>query len=209
MRTILPSALLLSLACSCAGPAPDPAPASEPAAAQAPQPAASPAPAPAAQPAASPARVAGAPLEFTTQPGWVVESPGSGMRKAQYKLPGEGAGDASLVVYYFGAQAGTLEANLERWASQFEQEDGSDSRAQLVKRERTVAGMAVIEVELSGTYVAETAPGSGVRVNEPGWRLLAAVIESDHGPYYLKLVGPAGTVERWEASFREFLAAVR
>ncbi len=205
MRAILLSTLLLALPSSCVGATENPAP--EPAAATSPAPAATTRP----EPSATVSRVAGTPLMFTPQPGWVVEEPGSGMRKAQYKLPGAGmdSGDASLVVYYFGTSAGTLEANLERWASQFEQEDGSDSLARLQKSERTVDGMAVTEVELSGTYVAETSPGSGVRVNEPGWRLLAAVIESDHGPYYAKLVGPGDAVKRWQQSFRDFVDALR
>jgi hypothetical protein len=75
--------------------------------------------------------------------------------------------------------------------------------------ERKVNGMPVHEVALSGTYVAETAPGSGQRVREEGWRMLVSVIDSDHGSYYAKLVGPQATVERWEPSFRRFVGEVR
>lgn len=183
--------LLAAVAGACAGDPPRP----------------SSAPSPGAEPAAP-----GAPtLAFTAQPGWVVETPASAMRVAQYRLPagGSGAGDASLVVFHFGPRAGTLEANLERWASQFEQPDGGDSEERMQRRERTLDGRRVVEVELAGTYVAETAPGSGERVREPDWRLLAAVIESDAGPYYAKLVGPDETVSRWKASFGAFLEAVR
>ena len=56
-----------------------------PAAARAPE-------APAA--AKAPPAEAGA-LTFTAQPGWLVETPTSSMRKAQYRLPGsDGAADA-------------------------------------------------------------------------------------------------------------------
>jgi hypothetical protein len=77
-----------------------------------------------------------------------------------------------------------------------------------VLSERRVLGMPVHEVALEGTYVAETSPGSGVRVREPGWRLLAAIVESDHGPYYAKLVGPGATVEAHAAGFRAFLSEI-
>ena len=40
-------------------------------------------------------------LTFKTPDGWTAEQPSSGMRVAQYKLPGD-AGDASLVIFYFG-----------------------------------------------------------------------------------------------------------
>jgi hypothetical protein len=156
--------------------------------------------------------VAGAPLVFTTPAGWTEEAPTSAMRKAQYRLAraqGDGE-DGECVVYYFGAGGGGgVEANLERWCTQFEQPDGGDSRALLVRAERTVGALAVHEVELSGTYVAETAPGSGERVNKPGFALRAAIVESDHGAYYVKLVGPAATVARHASAFRELISLVR
>lgn len=160
------------------------------------------------EPGSEPARP-GNPLTFTPRAGWIAETPSSSMRVAQYRVPGE-AGAAELAVFYFGPeQGGSLEANLERWAGQFEQPDGGDSLARAVLSERRVLGMPVHEVSLSGTYVAETSPGSGERVREPGWRLLAAILESDHGPYYAKLVGPEATVAAHESAFRAFISEVR
>jgi hypothetical protein len=156
-------------------------------------------------------RAPGTPLAFTTQPGWVEETPTSAMRKAQYLLPRAAADeqDASLVVFFFTTGAGTLAMNLERWAGQFEQPDGSPSLDVMTQTERKVRGMPVHDLALSGTYVAETAPGSGVRVREEGWRMLVSVIDSDHGSYYAKLVGPQQTVAHWEPSFRRFVSEVQ
>ena len=187
--------LLLALATGCTHPAPE-----------------THADAPPSGTAASPARAPGAPLVFTTPAGWTAETPTSAMRKAQYRLArAEGDGeDGECVVYFFGAGGGGgVEANLERWCTQFEQPDGGDSHAELVRAERTVGGMAVHEAELSGTYVAETAPGSGERVNKPGFALRAAIVESDHGAYYVKLVGPSATVARHASAFRELISGVR
>lgn len=160
---------------------------------------------------AAPARAAGTPLVFEPAPDWVVETPTSQMRRAQYRLP-RSAGDAEdgeCVVYFFGEMGGGgVEANLARWASQFEQPDGRDSMAVLVRSERQVAGMPVHEAQLAGTYVAETMPGSGERVNKPGFALRVAIIESDHGSYYVKLVGPAATVARHDGAFRDFIGRV-
>ena len=150
------------------------------------------------------------PLLFTTQPGWVEEQPASTSRRAQYKLPKvEGdPEDGELVVYYFGEQAGTVEANVERWCTQFALPDGGDPRAILLRRRSESNGRVVEEVELAGTYVAETAPGSGVRHDKPGFAMLAAIVSSDHGPYYVKLVGPKATIEHWRASFRAFVSSI-
>lgn len=168
-------------------------------------------PRPAPTPAADALRAARE-LVFPAQPGWERETPTSALRKAQFRLPrvAGDAEDASLVVFHFGAGGGGgHEANLARWAGQFEQPDGSDSRARLVSSTREVAGLDVLDVALDGTYVAETAPGSGTRVRKEGWRMLASIVASDHGAYYVKLVGPAATVAHWEPSYRRSTAEVR
>jgi len=144
-------------------------------------------------------------VRFRAQPGWIEESPSSGMRKAQFRLPGA-AGEATLVVYHFGAGGGGgVEANLERWAGQFEQPDGASSRARLKTESRKLGSHAVTEAELEGTYVAETSPGSGVHVREERWGLVASIVEAPEGAYYVKLVGPTATVGQWRASYRAFL----
>lgn len=167
--------------------------------------------APAAAPAPSTAAASSAQeLTFTAQPGWKEEAPSSSMRRAQFVLPGaDGAAEATLVVYFFGAGGGGgVEANVTRWAGQFEQPDGSDSLDALVRTERRLHGMDVTDVALSGTYVAETSPGSGEHVDEEDWSLRAAILDAPEGAYYVKLVGPSATVLRWEASYRAFLEAV-
>ena len=95
-------------------------------------------------------------LAFTAQEGWVTEKATSPMRKAQYKLPHaeKDTEDASLVVYYFAGQGGDFQANVDRWCSQFEQPDGKTSADALKSATRTVNGMTVHDVDLSGTYVA-------------------------------------------------------
>jgi hypothetical protein len=162
-------------------------------------------------PPAASAEKPASPAAFPAQDGWVVETPTSAMRKAQFRLPraDKDAADASLVVYHFGAQAGTFQANLDRWCGQFVQPDGKPSSEVMKSSQRELHGITVHEVDLSGTYVAETAPGSGEHVHEDGWRMLAAVFEAKDGPYYAKLVGPSATVAKWEPSFRVFVETSR
>ena len=154
------------------------------------------------------ANQAPAELHFKAQADWVAEKPSSNMRLAQYKLPkAEGdTEDASLVLYFFGSnQGGSVQANLERWISQIEQPDGSSSKDKAKSETLTIHGLKVSTIDLAGTYVAETAPGSGIRHNKPGFRLRAAVIETPKGTHYVKLVGPSKTIDRWDKAFNDYL----
>ncbi len=150
-------------------------------------------------------------VSFVPQTGWEIEETASSMRAAQYRLPGDGStDDAQLVIYYFGPNgAGPIEDNIDRWCGQFEQPDGRASRNAAATAKRIVHGLAVTTIDLPGTYVAGTFPGSGERVNQPDYRLLGAIFETDAGPYYAKLLGPAQTVARWQASYDAFIRSLR
>ena len=72
----------------------------------------------------------------------------------------------------------------------------------------SASGVKMTLVDVPGTYIAEVTPGSTERFNKPGFRLRAAVIETAGGPYFVKLTGPAKTVEKWDASYRAFLKSI-
>lgn len=155
----------------------------------------------------APNQIAGE-LRFKAPPEWIVEKPSSAMRLAQYELPkAEGDSEnASLVLYFFGKnQGGSVQANVERWISQMKQPDGSSSEAKAKQEILTVNQLKIATIDLTGTYIAETAPGSSVRHNKPDFRLRAAVIETPKGTHYVKLVGPAKTVSRWDKAFNAYL----
>ncbi len=145
-------------------------------------------------------------LRYKVPAGWVEEERTSSMRVAQYKLPRTNGDteDGSLVLYYFGkGQGGSTAANIERWASQMQQPDGS--KAKLTEENFTANGLKITAADAGGTYVAETAPGSGTLLNKPGYRLRAAVIETPNGSYFVKLVGPEKTIAHWNEAFVSYL----
>lgn len=147
-------------------------------------------------------------LKFRVPPGWAEEERASSMRVAQYRLPKvEGdTEDASLVLYYFGqGQGGSTAANIERWIGQMKQEDGGTSKDKAKEEHLEANGLKIATVDLTGTYVAETSPGSGTFHNKPGYRLRAAVVETPRGSYFVKLVGPEKTVTQWNDSFLSYL----
>jgi len=147
-------------------------------------------------------------LKFTVPAGWIEEERTSSMRVAQYRLPKAATDteDASLVLYYFGqGQGGSTAANVERWTRQMKQADGSASSQAGKEEKLEVNGLKVTTVDVAGTYVAETAPGSGAFNNKPGYRLRGAVVETPNGSYFVKLVGPEKTVAQWNESFLSYL----
>jgi len=147
-------------------------------------------------------------LKFTVPAGWIEEERSSSMRVAQYRLPkvAPDTEDASLVLYYFGQnQGGSTAANVERWVSQMKQADGESPKEATKPAHLETNGLQVTTVDISGTYVAETAPGSGEFHNKPGYRLRAAVVETPKGSYYVKLVGPEKTVAQWNESFMTYI----
>ncbi len=149
-------------------------------------------------------------LKFTAPAGWQPRSPSSNMRVAEFILPGRDATTpgAELVVYYFGGTGGSVDANIQRWLGQMQQPDGRATSDVARRDARTINGLKVSLLDVSGTYVAEMRPGATEKHNSPGFRMRTAVIETPRGPYFLKLVGPAATVEAWGASFNDFLGSL-
>lgn len=129
-------------------------------------------------------------IKFDAPAAWTKEEPSSNMRKAQYKVPDKekkGA-DAQLALFYFGPRNDMLEDNLRRWAQQM---GAVDPKTEVLQ------GKCKIHlVDLKGTYTGDQQQGP-----QENQRLLAAVVENADGPWYFKLVGPAGTVGPWREEF--------
>ena len=149
-------------------------------------------------------------LTFSAPHAWKPVPTSSSMRVAQFGLPHapDDDQDAELVVYYFGGSGGTVDANIQRWIGQMQQPDGRPSSTVAKQSKRTVNGLSVTLVDVSGTYVAEMSPGSQERHNKSDFRLRAAVVETANGPYFIKLTGPAKTVAAHEKNFEQFLDSV-
>jgi hypothetical protein len=152
-------------------------------------------------------------LRFDVPEGWQSKPPASSMRVAEFVLPRTATdkADAALTVYFFGkGSGGGVQANLDRWIAQMAQPDGrASSDVARTEARKSRAGLPLTVVDVAGTYVAEVTPGSSERFNEPGYRLIAAVVETPGGAYYVKLTGPAATVARWQPSVTAFLDSLR
>jgi hypothetical protein len=160
--------------------------------------------------AAGPLREAGggtADLHWTVPEGWMVETPSSGMRKAQYRVPGPG-GDAECLVFNFGpGQGGDPMSNAQRWASQFQTADGSDAGSALKTRETTAGGIGVLMVEVAGTYVGGM--GGSATSEKPDYALLGAIAKSSDSNWFFKLTGPEKTVLAQRGAFEGLIRTLK
>ena len=160
-----------------------------------------------ATPAAAPASAGQqGELRLKAPEGWQSERPSTTMRVAQYQLPAaEGDSEpGSLVVFYFGpGQGGSTNANIERWIGQMQQPGGTSSKDSATETQ-TVNGLKVTLLDVSGTYTGGDMAGGAGQV-KPNFRMRAAVIDTPKGAYFIKLVGPKKTIDRWDQGFQEFI----
>jgi hypothetical protein len=140
---------------------------------------------------------------------WVAEKPTSNLRVAQLRVPKVGADkqDAELVVFFFKGQGGGVDANVQRWKGMFYPPRGKTiddvSRVEKMK----VGNVPVTYLDVYGTYKFKKAPFIPDSEAElrPDYRMLAVYFDSRNGPYFLRLVGPAATVEQNKKGFDDWL----
>lgn len=138
---------------------------------------------------------------------WSVETPKSGMRRAQLSASGS-AGPAELIVYFFGPQgAGTERDNLDRWIGQFSNADGSPVSNAKETSTKTAGGNAS-KLEVAGRYAGGMSATGQQQAGKAEQRLLAAIVNSPGGPYYFKFLGPDATVTENRAAFDEMIASI-
>jgi hypothetical protein len=144
-------------------------------------------------------------LQWTAPAGWKSQ-PQRPMRAATYAVPAAAGDkeDGECAVFYFGpGQGGGVEANIQRWVSQFE----TSAKPQTAKK--TINGLAVTTIDLSGTYLASAGPMAPTKTSKPGYRLLGAIVEGPQGGVFFKFTGPAKTVAAGQAAFDKMLAGIR
>ena len=147
-------------------------------------------------------------VAFKVPDQWQAQAPQSAMRRAQLVAPGS-AGDAELIVYYFGAQgAGAAKANVERWIGQFTKPDGSPVE-DAAETKTQIAGFDVVKVDVRGQYAGGMSPPGQAQAAKLDQRLLAAIVGTNAGPYYFKFLGPTATVTEQADAFDALLASLR
>ena len=128
-------------------------------------------------------------LKWTPPSGWKAESGTRPMRVATYIVD-----DAECAVYFFGqGQGGSIDANLDRWKSQFHGPPAKTAK-------RTIHGLAVTTIDASGEY-----SGMGDQKAKLAYRMLGAIVEGPGGNVFFKFTGPAKTIGANQPKFDSLL----
>jgi hypothetical protein len=149
-------------------------------------------------------------LRYSVPTTWQRVPAPSDMRAAQYRIPRASTDteDGELVLFFFGkGQGGGVAQNVERWYGQFTQPDGRPTKETAVIMKRRVNGLEITEVDLSGTY-KPAAMGGGPAAEKPNYRMLAAVVEGEGGPWFFRATGPKATIQNAQADFAEMLMSL-
>jgi len=127
-------------------------------------------------------------FQFSRPAGWKWIVPSSSMRKAQLEVPGENNEKADITFFHFGpGQGGSIDANVERWFSQFP--GGRTSRSE------TSEGRTVIYfVQAQGTFQSGM-PGGPTTPLE-AYALQGAILQdAQSGDVFVKMTGPEALVQ--------------
>lgn len=150
-------------------------------------------------------------LEYGTAvpAGWTSRAPSSSMRLAEYVIgPAVSAGNAEVVVYFFGpGQGGSPDANLARWKSQFSNPDGGAVFERVTHDSTAVAKLTVAEYR--GTYARGIGTGSAPDAARPYNTLVAVVAETPKGMLFFQLFGPQAAVDAARASYMAFVRGLK
>ena len=135
---------------------------------------------------------------------WVWVQPTVQFRTLQYTVPGEGgAGAADLIVSVFPrGGAGPVDANLERWRMQFTDSSGSPVAA--TPRVVQANGLERHEIDLKGNYSGMS--GSGPRQD---YAQLGVIVVAPDSEVYIRLLGPAATVEKNRAAWEALMTGLK
>jgi len=152
----------------------------------------------------------GAGLRWTPPANWRSEAQRP-MRLATYSIPHASADseNGECGVYYFGpGQGGSVQANLDRWIGQFFEADGKSSKSAAKVENRSVHGLKITTVDVSGAYTGMGGPMGQPGKPMPGYRLLGAIVEGSQGSVFFKFTGPAKTVAQNQSAFSRMLDSI-
>ncbi len=153
---------------------------------------------------------------------WKKEEPKSRIVQYEFSAPvakeGEPAKEAQAKpadlarITIMGAGGG-VEANLDRWYTQFEQPGGGSTKEKAKLDKFESGGQTVHYVDVSGSF--KDSMGAGPFSGKPAvlrenYRMLGAIIVTeDLGEYFIKITGPEKLLGELEESFKAMLKELK
>lgn len=131
---------------------------------------------------------------------WKQNKTDGRMRVLHFVIPKEKGDkhDGEVLVFFFGkGGGGGVDANITRWKGMIAPPAGK-SIDDVSKVEKTKAGEVPVTIlDAAGTYTHKARPFDPNEKGEkrPDYRLIGIIIESANGPYFVRITGPAKTIE--------------
>jgi len=139
---------------------------------------------------------------------WVRKPPRSRIVEHEFSVPPVGGETVDGRFTVMGAGGG-VEANIDRWMSQFSQPDGTTTKEKTKIQKMQVNGIEVHYVDIPGTFRDQAGPFAPAQVRE-NFRLLGAIIVTEKaGMHFLKLTGPKATMAAQEEPFKQMVNSLK
>lgn len=141
-------------------------------------------------------------ITLTAPAGWQRKPPASPILAAEFVLPRSEGDDADgrLTVSMAG---GSVEANIDRWKSQFQPQPEETSQTEV-----DVAGLTATVVDFSGDFNDRRGPFAPA-VLRPDFRMIAAIIPVNGQLHFIKATGPAQTIADRAEELDQFIRSVQ
>jgi hypothetical protein len=140
------------------------------------------------------------PVTLVAPKDWKFKKPAISFIAYEYTVPAS-KDDKTDGRFTVSSAGGSVEQNIDRWYGQFSQDDGGDTKKRAKTEKKTISGRPVHFVDVRGTY-KDLRPGTSPQKD---YRLLGAIVETDDGNLFLKLVGPQRTLADHEKAFRQMV----
>jgi len=153
-------------------------------------------------------------LKSKAPAGWTMQNPSNKLRLHQFVIP-KADGDsenAELVIFSFGGGGGSNEDNIKRWKAQFNPPKGKTiDEATKTDKFKVGTGADVLYVDIEGTFKYKFPPAdpNAKETLKENYRRINLIFDTDKGPFFITLTGPAKTVERNKAAFDGWVKAFK
>jgi hypothetical protein len=153
--------------------------------------------------------LAGGKLLMKVPPQWKAVPPKSQIVQYEFAAPANEEQSEHQARITIMAAGGSIDANIDRWYTQFEQPDGKPTKDKSKYEKFQAGGQTVHWVEIPGTFKdAGGGPFAPQRapVMREKYRMLGAIIETEKmGQHFIKITGPEKTVEQLSDDLRKSL----
>jgi hypothetical protein len=107
-------------------------------------------------------------------------------------------------VFYFGKdQGGDVDANIQRWGTQFE------GATEAQKTTSMVNDIEVVYARIVGTYLTPAGPQMESQGKKPGYKLLGAIVSAPEGNVFFKFTGPGLIIEKHGKEFYAMIESIQ